>query len=124
MFFVTAIILFLAAEFVIGWWALPVVGLILGVIGARRSGVALQIGGAALLAWGLLFGWIATHGDLRAFMTSLALSMKLQPGVLITAVAALPVLLAGATAGLGSGIRNLIRPEKSAASSRAAGLGA
>lgn len=124
MFFATAVLLFIAAEFVIGWWALPVIGLILGALGARRSGAALQVGGAALIAWAVLFGWVATHGDLRAFMLALALSMKLEPGILLTAVAALPVLLAGATASLGAGIRNLVRPEVTAASSQAAALGA
>ncbi len=116
MFLAIAVILFVAAEFVVGWWALPVVGVILGVIGARRRGVALQVGGAALLAWGVLFAWVAMHGDLQRFLEALALSMKLEPGQLIFALTVLPALLAGSAAGLGSGIRNLIRtPSRSAA---------
>jgi hypothetical protein len=115
MFFVIAVILFVAAEFVIGWWALPVIGVILGVIGARRRGVALQVGGAALVAWGLLFAWVAMHGDLQRFLAALALSMKLKPGQLIFALTVVPALLAGPAAGLGSGLRNLIQtPPKSA----------
>ncbi len=116
MFLAIAVILFVAAEFVISWWALPVVGVILGVIGARRRGVALQVAGAALVAWALLFAWVAAHGDLQRFLEALALSMKLEPGQLLFAVTVLPALLAGAAAGFGSGIRNLIQtPPKSAA---------
>lgn len=110
MFFAIAVILFVAAEFVIGWWALPVIGLVLGIVGARRPLVAVQIGAAALAAWGILFAWVALHGDLRTFLESLALSMKLKPGQLVSAVTALPAMLAGPAAGLGSGLRNLLQP--------------
>ncbi len=110
MFPLLAVILFVAAEFLIGWWALPVVGFVLGVVGARRNHVGVQIAAAALTAWGLLFAWSAMHGDLRTFIESLALSMKLKPGQLFSALTALPALLAGPAAGLGSGLRNLLQP--------------
>jgi hypothetical protein len=121
MFIPLAVILFVAAEFLIGWWALPVVGCVLGGVGARRPLVGVQIGAAALVAWGLIFAWVAMHGDLRGFLDALALSMKLKPGQLLSAVSALPALLAGPAAGLGSGLRNLLQP---APAPTAAGLGA
>ena len=126
MFIPLAVILFVAAEFLIGWWALPVVGFALGVVGARRKLVGVQIAAAALAAWMLLFAWTAVQGDLRAFLDSLALSMKLKPGQLLSAVTALPALLAGPAAGLGSGLRNLVQPVRDGAVSTptAAGLGA
>ena len=43
MFVAIAVLLFVAAEFVMGWWALPVVGLVLGligeVVGSAREGI-------------------------------------------------------------------------------------
>lgn len=110
MFYAVAVVLFLAAEFVIGWWALPVVGFVLGLVGARRRGIAVIVAGAALTAWAILFGWTAFHGSLGGFMQSLAASMKLRSNVLLSVVGALPPLLAGPAARLGAGLR----PERTA----------
>ena len=105
MFVAIAVVLFVAAEFVMGWWALPVVGLVLGLVGARRKGVVLMIGGAALTAWALLFAWNAVHGNLGSFMQQLAAAMKQKPNVLLGLISALPALLAGPAARLGAGLR-------------------
>ena len=105
MFLLSAVILFVAAEFVIGWWALPLVGLVLGLVGAGKKGVSIQVGAAALTAWLMLFAWTALQGELGTFMQSLAASMKLAPGVLLSVTAALPVVLASAAARLGAGLR-------------------
>ncbi len=105
MFVVLAVALFVAAEFVIGWWALPVVGLLLGLIGARRTGVVAMVGGAALTAWALLFAWTALEGNLGNFMHALAASMKLEPALLLSVTAILPALLAGTAARVGAGLR-------------------
>jgi hypothetical protein len=114
MFFAVAVLLFVAAEFVIGWWALPVVAVILGVIGARRTGVTAMISGAAVLAWGGLYAWSAVHGHLLPFVHGLAASMQLKPGQLISAITALPPLLTGPAAYLGVTIRDLLQPVQQA----------
>ncbi|HYW49664.1 MAG TPA: hypothetical protein VE861_03610 [Gemmatimonadaceae bacterium] len=105
MFLIAAVILFIAAEFVIGWWALPVVGLLLGLIGARRRRVALTVAGAATTAWIALFAWTVTYGNLGSFMHALALSMKLPTAALVSVITLLPILLAGTAARLGAGMR-------------------
>lgn len=105
MFFVVAVVLFTAAEFVMGWWALPVVGLVLGLIGARRSGVVLMVGVAAMMAWGLLFVWTASQGNLGSFMVALAAAMKQEPNALLALIAAIPALLAIPAARLGAALR-------------------
>ena len=105
MFVVIAVALFVAAEFVIGWWALPVVGLVLGLVGARRSGVVAMVGGAAFTAWMLLFAWTAVQGNLGNFMQALAASMKLKPNLLLSVTALLPALLAAPAARVGAGLR-------------------
>jgi len=105
IFLLVAVILFVAAEFVIGWWALPLVGLVLGLVGARKKGISMQVGAAALTAWLILFAWTSLYGELGTFMQSLAASMKLAPGVLLLVIAVLPVVLASAAARLGAGLR-------------------
>ena len=105
MFFAVAVVLFVAAEFVIGWWALPVVGLVLGLVGARRNRVVLMVGFAAMTAWGLLFLWTASQGSLGNFMVSLAAAMEQKPTPLLGLVAAIPALLATPAARLGAGLR-------------------
>lgn len=105
MFVAIAVLLFIAAEFVMGWWALPVVGLVLGLVGARRKGVVLMVGAAALTAWALLFAWTAIHGNLGNFMQQLAGAMRQKPNLLLGLITALPALLAGPAARLGAGLR-------------------
>jgi hypothetical protein len=105
MFVAIAVALFVAAEFVMGWWALPIVGLLLGLIGARRAGVVPMVGVAAVAAWALLFAWTAMHGNLGNFMHALAASMKLGPNLLLSVTAGLPVLLAALAARVGAGLR-------------------
>jgi hypothetical protein len=105
MFFGIAVLLFVAAEFVIGWWALPVVALLLGVVGAKRRFVVAMISGAAVLAWGGLYAWSALSGDLPGLMRGLAASMTLKPVQLFSAITALPALLAGPSAYLGVSLR-------------------
>ncbi len=105
MFVAVAVLLFVAAEFVIGWWALPVVGLVLGLVGARRSGVVVMVGAAAIVAWALLFAWTANHGNLGSFMEQLAAAMKQNSTVLLGLVTALPIVLAVPAARLGAGLR-------------------
>lgn len=105
MFVLVAVVLFVAAEFVLGWWALPVVGLILGLVGARRNGVVAIVAAAASTAWVALFAWNAIYGNLGSFMHALAGSMKLPFSALLSATGFLPVALAGAAARLGAGLR-------------------
>jgi hypothetical protein len=111
MFVAIAIVLFVAAEFVIGWWALPVVGLVLGLVGARRKSVGLMVGAAAMIAWALLFAWTASTGNLGSFMQQLAAAMRQKPGVLLSMITVLPALLAGPAARLGAGLRPDSPPE-------------
>ena len=105
MYVAVAVLLFVAAEFLLGWWALPVVGLILGLVGARRRAIGTTVALAALMAWVILFAWSATQGNVALFMQQLAASMKVKPGQFVLLLTALPALLAGPAARLGAGLR-------------------
>ena len=122
MFYAVAVILFIAAEFVIGWWALPVVALVLGLVGARRPGISLIVGGAGLTAWGLLYAWTAVTGShFVPFMASLAAAMKLKPMQLVTAITGIPALITAPAARVGSAIRNALQPPPAEAAVAPAG---
>jgi hypothetical protein len=115
LFFLIATVLFAAAEFVMGWWALPVVGVILGLVGARRKMVGVTVASAALTAWACLYGWSAMQGNFPAFLSQLASSMQLKPFQLVSAALGLPALLAGPASALGAGVMSLIRRGEGAA---------
>jgi phosphotransferase system glucose/maltose/N-acetylglucosamine-specific IIC component len=120
MFFAIAVILFVATEFVVGWWALPLVGVVLGLIGARRTGVVVQVAAAALAAWLALFAWTAVQGNLFSFLNSLASSMQQKPSVLFGLLFAIPPLLAGPAAQIGKALRPAPAPTPVAAGTAAA----
>lgn len=105
MFLIAAVVLFVAAEFVLGWLAIPVLALILGAVGAHRRRVTVTIAVAALLAWVILFAWTGVYGNLGGFMHALASSMTLAPVMLTSVALLLPVLLAWPAARLGAGLR-------------------
>jgi hypothetical protein len=103
--FLVAVVCLVAAEFVLGWWALPIVGLVLGVLAARQRHVGIRVGAAALIAWLALLAWTAQSGDLPAFYGALAASMQLPTMAVAGITVVLPLLLAGFAARLGAGLR-------------------
>lgn len=103
--FLVAVACFVAAEFVLGWWALPVVGLVLGLLAARQRHVGIRVGAAALIAWLALLAWTAQSGDLPAFYGSLAGSMQLPTIAVAGVTVLLPLLLGGLAARVGAGLR-------------------
>ncbi|MCU0619182.1 MAG: hypothetical protein MUF40_04665 [Gemmatimonadaceae bacterium] len=104
--FLAALISFIAAEFVIGWWALPLVGLVFGVLAARERQVGTRVGIAALLAWLALLAWTAQSGDVPAFYGALAGSMGLPTAAVAGLTIAFPLLLGGLAARFGAGLRH------------------
>ena len=103
--FLAAFISFVAAEFVFGWWALPLVGLVVGVLAARERQVGTRVGIAALLAWLALLAWTAQSGDVPAFYGALAGSMRLPTPAVVGLTLAFPLLLGGLSARFGAGLR-------------------
>lgn len=103
--FIVAVACFVAAEFVLGWWALPIVGLVLGVLAARQRHVGIRVGAAALIAWLALLAWSAQSGDLPGFYGALARSMQLPTLAIAGVTVLLPLLLGGLSARVGAGLR-------------------
>lgn len=105
LLFVVAVVCFVAAEFVVGWWALPVVGVVLGLVSARERHVGVRVGAAALIAWLALLAWTAQSGDMPRFYGQLARSMTLPTNVVAGVTVLLPALLGGLAARFGAGLR-------------------
>ena len=105
LLFVVAVTCFVAAEFVMGWWALPVVGVVLGLAAARQRHVGIRVGAAALIAWLALLAWTAQSGDMPRFYAQLARSMTLPTNVVAAITLLLPTLLGGLAARFGAGLR-------------------
>ena len=68
--FAVLVLAFGTGTVVFGWWTVPVIGLIWGVIAPSRvqAGVAAAI--AAALSWGLLLSWTATQGPIGTLARS------------------------------------------------------
>lgn len=87
-----------------GWWAVPVVGLVVGAgrITTRPVWVAAL---GATLGWTGLLAWRATGGSVTELATLLGEVMGV-PGVAVAGLTLLfPALVAGAAAGVGHGLR-------------------
>ena len=100
---------FALATVVLGWIAVPIIGLLWGLIARATRRPALTAAVAALAAWAVLLAWTAVTGRLWALLTRLAGVFEL-PGVGILLVT---LALAGALAGLGavvgSSLSSLVR---------------
>ena len=84
---------------VAGWWALPVLGAVWGLINGGRRWVGSQTIAAGALAWGALLWWTATVGPFALLVSKTSAIMGLPPAVLF----ALTVLFGGLAAGSAAG---------------------
>jgi hypothetical protein len=102
---VLAVVLAVATVF-LGWWAVPVVGFLWGLLTARLlrwpAGAAAL---AAMLAWAALLGMDAMGGRLAGLGTLFGSIAKLPPGVFFALSLVFPALLAWSAAALGADLR-------------------
>lgn len=89
----------------VGWWVVPVVGAVYGVVvgGTERPGLLAATAGT--LGWGGYLGLMAL-GDapVAGFGRDLSASLGLPGGALLAATLVYPALLAGSAAYLGAGL--------------------
>ncbi|HEY5219012.1 MAG TPA: hypothetical protein VIJ16_04345 [Gemmatimonadaceae bacterium] len=94
---------FALGTYVAGWWAVPVVGVIWGVINPSGRRVAIRAGVAAAVGWLLLLVIPAVMGAPTAsFAARLASAMELPTWLLIAAEFAFPFALGWSAAALGA----------------------
>jgi len=102
--FVLLALAFAGGTYVIGWWALPLVGAVWGFI-VRERWIGVRAGAAAAAGWGLLLAWTALTGPLAELAAKAAEIMGFSPAVWFTVTLVFAALAAGATAGLVSSLR-------------------
>lgn len=85
---------FALATFWFGWWTVPVVAAIWGVLARGLRSGALVSACAAGLAWGALLLWDASAGPVSELAATLGTLMHLPPIALPLATLVFPALLA------------------------------
>ncbi len=94
-----------AATVGLGWWAVPLVGALWGVVAARETWPVTTIAAAAGLSWVVLLGWAAVQGPVLGVANTLGATVSLPGwGVLLLAVV-FPTVLAGSAAGVAGTIK-------------------
>jgi hypothetical protein len=89
---------------VLGWWTVPLFGVIWGWFSPMRLTAVRAANGAALcaaLAWGLLLGWAALHGPLGELARRLGVVMHLPAPALLVITLLFPAALAWSAAVVG-----------------------
>ncbi len=64
--FAVLVVAFGAGTVMFGWWTIPLIGLIWGVIAPSKLQTGATAAMAAALSWGLLLSWTATQGPVGA----------------------------------------------------------
>ncbi|MBI4501489.1 MAG: hypothetical protein HY700_10040 [Gemmatimonadetes bacterium] len=91
-------IAFVLVTHVFGWWAVPLLGAIWGLVGKDTVRPAIMAGVAAASAWALLLGWSGLVGPVGTLAAQLG-ALAAVPGVLFVGLTlVVPFLLAGSAA--------------------------
>lgn len=96
--FLIATAVFALSTVVLGWWAVPVMTVVL--VFVRPSATALDLSLAAGLSWATILFWRASTGPLSVVVDRLALIFSVPGWVLELATVLVPSLLAWSTATL------------------------
>ena len=88
-----------------GWWAVPVIAFLWGMLARGERGAALTAGVAAMLAWGSLLLRDAGHGPVDNVASTLGQLFGVTATAVYVLTVALPGLLALTAAIVGRGLR-------------------
>lgn len=89
---------FTAGTWVFGWWAIPAIAAVWGLIARGANGSALTAALAAVLAWGAVLGYDALGGRLGVLLARIAPLFTLPALVLVVVTLVLAALLAWSSA--------------------------
>ncbi len=85
---------FAAGTAAVGWWAVPLIAVIWGIVARHQAGAALMAGLAAMIAWAALLGVAAAHGRQDVLTGLLELIFRVKPVGLYGLAIAFPGLIA------------------------------
>jgi hypothetical protein len=83
-----------AATIAFGWWGVPVVGAVYGLLGREQRSSALIAGIAGALAWGALLVWVSTQGPVGTLAAVLGGVLSIKPVGVYALTLCFPGLLA------------------------------
>ncbi|HJR40761.1 MAG TPA: hypothetical protein VJ812_01645 [Gemmatimonadaceae bacterium] len=111
---------FVVGTALIGWWTVPLLAALWGIIahGVPRAGVL--AGFAAMLGWAILLALAARAPAFEALATSIAGVVRVPPASLIAITLIFPALLAWSAARLTAVATTLVRGSGAAASDQGA----
>jgi hypothetical protein len=102
---VILLVAFALATIAVGWWAVPVLGGVWGLVATRSTLPALTAAAAAGLSWAALLGWAAFRGPLLGLADKVGAIVGVPAWGLVAVAVAFPALLAGSAAMLVSALR-------------------
>jgi hypothetical protein len=85
---------FAIGTWVLGWWAVPLIGAVYAAISSAQRSSAIVSGVAAMLGWGALLAIDASRGPIAALTAELAGILQLRPAGIYAVTLAYPGLLA------------------------------
>lgn len=91
--------------FWLGWWSVPVIAILWGLIASGTPRAVLHSTLAAAIAWSALLIWTTLSGPLPTIANQLAGATGLHPAVLIIVTVVFPAILALSGTLLGTGVR-------------------
>jgi hypothetical protein len=97
------------ATWVVGWWGVPLIAAVVGVVLCTRRGIAGLTALAAVIAWSVLIIVDGASGRFGALARAVAGTLTLPASVLLTVTLLFSALLAWSAAALGVEIGRLRR---------------
>jgi len=92
----------------LGWWTLPVIALVWGVIAPSRIQAGVTAAVAAMLSWSLLLAWTATQGPIGTLARRVG-GIFGVPGI---AFIAITIVFAAVLAGSGALVAGALTPPR------------
>lgn len=89
----------------VGWWTVPVLGGLWGVVSGRDTWPAFTAALAGGLSWAVLLAWMAVRGPVVDLAHQVGGVMSLPTWALFVITVAFPMVLAGSAAGLTGAIK-------------------
>ena len=98
-----------AATWVAGWWGVPLVAAVVGVLLGTRRGIAGLVALAAVIAWSVLILVDGASGRFGALADVVSRTMQLPAAALLAVTLLFAALLAWSASALGVEIRRVSR---------------
>ncbi len=98
-------VLFLAGAFAlltafVDWWAVPILGMVWGLLATRETRPIVTAAASAALGWAVLLVWTGLHGPVGAVATKVGGVMGIPGWLLVVVTLLFPAVLAGGGAGV------------------------